>query len=236
MRAVATMKAVGIAVVAVIFVGAAWLWSSSGGPSTSGHPANSEQSTIDQNEPASSNTVLAASADSTSNRSNARTEEPPADQTHPAKSAKQTTAIKSPEEVATEIEKARAATNNGLGRWMNPQDFEHVMEIEPRDEAWAAAVEAELNDYIADHFSDGEFETRVVECRESTCRITALVDFSDAVQGSNDAWQRVVGAIEQELPWLEFQQGVASFISDSKTQQILISHYLSQIPPGAPDD
>ena len=74
-------------------------------------------------------------------------------------------------------------------------DRHAIFLTEPRDEAWASAMESGINNYLADNASNLSFRVEFVECRSEHCEIAGYVpegyldDTSDLKNGlKNSGW------------------------------------------------
>ncbi len=74
-------------------------------------------------------------------------------------------------------------------------DRHAIFLTEPRDEAWASAMESGINNYLADNASSLKFKVEYVECRSEHCEIAGYVpdgysdDTGDLKNGlKNSGW------------------------------------------------
>ena len=139
---------------------------------------------------------------------------------------------KSAEQIAEEIESARARMiQPRLGR-LSARELEGLMATESRDETWAPAIESAIDDLVASQPVSDYFPSRLVECQESVCRISAVVSRDAIPQEIGSEWQRLMSRLQEQIPSLASYTTLTRVAGVPDTDQSLFTTYIfPKLPP-----
>lgn len=119
----------------------------------------------------------------------------------------------------------------------SPPERQATLEREPRDEAWAARVEWQLENYLALQEFNAELGAPTVECRTTVCRVLATTDKQTLAAEPEADWQEMMSRLRYETVADEFVRTTHTIVyNHSQPERVGFVTYLTRVPEERRED
>lgn len=117
-------------------------------------------------------------------------------------------------------------------RHATPQQLQALMDSEPRDEAWAAQVEWQLENYLALQPHQAAFGNPTVQCRTSVCRVISTTTKRSMSRTPEADWHELMNGLQYETVSNEFAQSQEMIVfNHARPEEVGYVTYFTRAQP-----